>query len=551
VEPLDYLRSVAQRWTLILGTTVAALLVAWVTMPDAPSAPSAPQAVTYEATATLLDTGAEVQGAGIVAFLAQSTEVARRVAEQLGEDPAAAGQIAAAVSVTDDPESPLLTVRAVSPDGTRAEALADAYATILVSYLVEREQARRDRQIAALEQQYEESQAEAAELAGQASDAPGDELLQLRATAAKQVVESVFGQILTLRQQPPPQPAFEILERPIAVPVESATAVLAASDGGTRLLMAGVGGLAVGCVLALALARLDTRPRSRAEVQDTFGLPVLAEVPRVPLRHRSSSEIQVVEHPEGAIADGYRTLRSAMTLLEPSPIGAAAPETSRSRTDDGSRVFLITSAREGEGKTSTIVNLAAAYAEIGKRVLVIDCDLRNPSCHRFLDVPLGSGITDLVGSGLENLARQTKVRNVRLVQAGSDETGHALLAVQLPVHLEAARAMADVVLLDSPPVLSGNEAIDVMAAVDAVLVVARSGRATADQVHRARDIITRMHVPVFGVALVGGPGRGLPLPLPWPARKTSRSAGSRRTAAHRRPADVPDDSSSISQSESR
>jgi capsular exopolysaccharide synthesis family protein len=550
VEPLDYLRSVAQRWVLILGITAAAIVVAWVTMPDAPSEPSAPQAVTYEATATLAETGAEAQGIGIVAFLAQSNELARRVAEQLGEDPSTAAQLAADVSVTDDPETPLLTVRAVSPDGTRAEALADAYATTLVSYLGEREQARRDRQIAALEEQYEQSQSQAAELEDRAGDDPGDELLQLQASAAKQVVESVFGQILTLRQQPPPQPAFEILERPVAVPVGSATAVVA-SDGGTRLLMAGVGGLAVGCVLALALARLDTRPRSRAEVQDAYGLPVLAEVLRAPLRHRSSSDIQVVEHPEGAIADGYRTLRSAMTLLEPSPIGVAAPEMSRSRGDGGSRVFLITSAREGEGKTSTVVNLAAAYAEIGKRVLVIDCDLRNPSCHRFLDVPLGSGITDLVGSGLENLARQTKVRNVRLVQAGSDETGHALLAVQLPVHLEAARAMADVVLLDSPPVLSGNEAIDVMAVVDAVLVVARSGRATADQVHRARDIITRMHVSVFGVALVGGAGRGLRLPLPWPARRTSRSAGARGTAAHRRQADIPDASSSMSPSEGR
>jgi Mrp family chromosome partitioning ATPase len=549
VEPLDYLRSVAQRWALILGITVAAIIVAWVTLPEAPSEPGAPQAVTYEATATLVETGVEPQGVGIVAFLAQSNEVARRVAEKLGDDQAAAAQISAAVSVTDDPETPLLAVRAVSPDRTRAEALADAYATTLVNYMVERERARRDRQIEALEQQFEESQTQAFELAAQSADDPGDELLQLQASASRQLVESVFGQILTLRQQPPPQPAFEILERPIAVPVGSATAVVA-SDGRTRLLMAGLGGLAVGCVLALALARLDTRPRSRAEVQDAYELPVLAEVPRVPLRHRSSPDIQVVEHPEGAIADGYRTLRSAMTLLEPSPIGVAVPEKSRSRADDGSRVFLITSAREGEGKTSTIVNLAAAYAEIGKRVLVIDCDLRHPSCHRFLDVPLGSGITDLVGSGLENLARQTKVRNVRLVQAGSDETGHALLAVQLPVHLEAARAMADVVLLDSPPVLSGNEAIDVMATVDAVVVVARSGRATADQVHRARDIITRMHVPVFGVALVGGPGRGLRLPLPWPTRRTSRSAGS-RTAAHRRQADVPDAYSAISPSEGR
>jgi Mrp family chromosome partitioning ATPase/capsular polysaccharide biosynthesis protein len=535
VDPLDYVRDVGRRWVLVLTVTTLALIGGWATMPHAPAAPTTPTVATFSATATLLESADAGQSGQVISLLAQRGDVPERVAEKLGESPEAAAELAADVTVTRDAEAPIVTVQATAIDATRAELLAETFATTLVEYLVERDQVRRDRRIAALEEQYRQTEQETRDLAAQADDNPDDELTRLQADASAQVLSSVFSQILALRQEPPIEQPLEIIERSDAV-ADEPTAAVVRSSGGTRLLLAGLGGLALGCTLALALARLDTRPQSREDVQDAFGLPVLAEVPPLPFGRRNSMDVEVVAHPESAVADGYRTLRSALQLLEPTPIGRAVKESPRSRGDSPPQVLLVTSTREGEGKTSTVVNLAAAFAEIGKQVLVIDCDLRNPSCHRLLDVPLGSGITDLVGPGLESLARQTKVRNVRLVQAGSDETGHALLAVRLPANFEQARAMADVVLVDTPPVLAGNEAIDVMAAVDSVLLVARPGRATADQVHRARDVIARVQVPVHGVGLVGGRGALPSLPA-WIRRPSGRSNGGR--VVERDPAGTP------------
>jgi capsular exopolysaccharide synthesis family protein len=167
----------------------------------------------------------------------------------------------------------------------------------------------------------------------------------------------------------------------------------------------------------------------------------------------------------------------------------------------------VTSARSGEGKTTVTVNLAAALAEAGQRVLVLDSDFHKPEVHRFLDVPNGPGLSDLVhteenAQQLPALSRPTSIESVRLVTAGTMTEQPPALPMRIGELLSEARGLADVVLVDSPPMLVGNDAMDLMPYVDTVLVACRSGRTTREQAERASELLARMRVPVIGAALV-------------------------------------------------
>ena len=172
------------------------------------------------------------------------------------------------------------------------------------------------------------------------------------------------------------------------------------------------------------------------------------------------------------------------------------------------QVVLITSARAGEGKSTTSANLAVTLAETGKRVLLLDADFRNPSLHALLDVAPGTGVADLLtaepGADLAGLARPTGVAGVRLVTAGNSGVFHGALPSRVGQLLSDSRGIADVVIIDSAPLLVGNDALDFMPFVDSVVVVARLGRLTAELAERAASLLARMRVPVLGLVLVGG-----------------------------------------------
>jgi Mrp family chromosome partitioning ATPase len=176
------------------------------------------------------------------------------------------------------------------------------------------------------------------------------------------------------------------------------------------------------------------------------------------------------------------------------------------------RVVLATSARARDGKTTTVVNLACALAESGRRVIVLDCDFRHPEAHLHLGVPQGRGLSDLLaanqGHPLESVLQQTDVPNVRLATAGfSTEHPGALLGTMGP-YMQQARGLADIVLVDAPPVLLANDAIDVMPFVDTVVVVARDARVTSAEAGRVMHLLSRLRVACLGTVLVGATDAG-------------------------------------------
>ena len=272
----------------------------------------------------------------------------------------------------------------------------------------------------------------------------------------------------------------------------------------SRLLIGAGLGFGLGFVLALLMERVDSRLRTREQVEGAFRLPVLAEIPGRPWLDRDDLAVASASEPGGATAEAYRALRSAVLLMTPDkptptnglPSGRRHPE-----------VILVTSASAGEGKTSTVVNLAVVMAETGRRVLILSLDLRNPSVDGYFDVGSAAGISDLLSANhpraLETVVRDTDYPDVQIAAAGT-ETGHpgALLAGVGPL-IQRARKLADVVIIDSAPLLAVSDAVDISPHVDAALIVVRTNRATTENGRAAHRLLSRMGVPALGAVLVG------------------------------------------------
>lgn len=321
------------------------------------------------------------------------------------------------------------------------------------------------------------------------------------------------------------------------VQVDRATVPISGSSPSpTRnALFAAVLGLVLAWLLVLGLEAFDRRLRQSA-VEAEYGLPLLASIPfsrKARGATRSGSRLPV------AVMERVRGLR---TMLDHG-----------GRTGISPRTVLITSAIPGEGKSTLAKSLAMAYFESGKSVLVIDADLRRPMLHEFFEAPLVPGLADVLRSSvpLRDAVQEVQAGNIKLaidpllansapmaalvsqrasrsaqtmydpldenddvvggpvmhlLASGSDTSDPAALlgSAQLKTVLAEAAANYDLVLLDSPPVLSVSDAIPLATAVDAVIVVARSEFTTRDAALQCRQALKRVPtVTVLGVVANG------------------------------------------------
>src|SRR5207249_11919924 len=141
-----------------------------------------------------------------------------------------------------------------------------------------------------------------------------------------------------------------------------------------------VGGLVLGVIVAFIRDRFDDSLRGKADIEANFGAPVLAMVPKVS-RWRRKKDPKLL----GLAGEAYRTLRTRL-LFE--------------ATRDSPKVYMITSASAGEGKTTTAANLAIALAGAGKRIVLVSADLRRPRVQELFGLNAGPGLADLLSGSI-------------------------------------------------------------------------------------------------------------------------------------------------------
>ena len=304
--------------------------------------------------------------------------------------------------------------------------------------------------------------------------------------------------------------------------------------------------LVLGFGLALTLDRSDTRVRTRRSAEEHFGLPVIAEVVKFPFWSRWR-KLVVVRQPDTAVAESYRTLRSALMLLEPEvdPQWSAGdpPPANRDRSGRG-EVIMITSAGSGDGKTTTVSNLAAAYGESGYSVLMLSFDLqrvrdRQRSTCRAAPPASPSISPPRHRSRSPTLVTGTNVHGVSMVGIGNAARPPGGQLADQQRLIDEARALADVVLIDTAPLLASSINRELATMVDGVVALCRVGRTTVAQAERCGDLLAQIRAPAIGVVMTGVTApEGSAYFAYWTLRRDRRSETttlSRRRRGSRRP----------------
>lgn len=525
MEPIDYLRIIKRWWKLIVACVVIAAAVAWVTTPAQPG----PAVSTFEASHILIRDSEERgvrESAGTVALYVTAGEVPERVADRL-EFPGDPALLASEVTTAADETLGTITITVQDRDGARAAQRANTFADETLAYLTEQVQVEQQRQADVLLQRLEKLEGDIAALdariAAEAGAGSDVSLVTAQRDAQVRQYSVAYEQFQQLAAEGPPSASFTSLQAATPIPVTDTGFAPPSSRAGRA---AGAAGLAVvlAGLLALALERVDTKVRTKEGAERAFRLPVVAEIPKTTLRGRGSNAIVTLAQPQSLAAEAYRNLRSSLLLMPRRPpdappggwVGTRGGLPGRDPLDselphpDEPLVVLVTSPGAGDGKTTTVANLAVAFAETGRSVLVLGADLRRPKVHTYLEVSDGPGLSDVLRGGpgaptLTEVMRMTAVPGVAMVPSGtvSDRPGELFGSRQ---HLiEEARELADVVLVDTAPLLLTNDAVELAPAVDAVIVVCRSGRTSNEASVRASEILARLGARVTGVALVAPP----------------------------------------------
>lgn len=320
----------------------------------------------------------------------------------------------------------------------------------------------------------------------------------LRAQAAKLppalrgqpgTVSDQVDQLETLATQPDPTIT---LASPALLPASPYTPRVKLS-----LLASLFGGLILGICAAFAYQALDPRLQREAELRDLFGIPILAEIPRERTsKSRRRQPMLPTDLSFGAL-EGYRTLRTTLAA----------------RAGGRPRAYLMTGSSPSEGKTTSAIGLAAALAQGGSRVILIEADLRRPTIAQALGLPVRYGTEDVITGHMELSDALTiaKFDGWPLNVLAVGEPGTALADRLSPAVakrlVDQALELADYVVIDSPPLTDVSDALPLAGLADEVLVVARLGVSKLSKLARLQDMLRNEGIRASGFVLVGEGGR--------------------------------------------
>lgn len=480
----DYLDVVRRRKWIILGVPVVAAAVALAfTMTQAPVYGAQASVLVNRSVGVSTEiTGIDPSTADPVRYLSTQANVARspalaaRVADAAGVPRLTSAAVLAMSSVEPRPDADVLDFFVTHGNATDAERIANAYTREFTRYKTELDTARIQEALRALR----------ARLAALQDRGQG-------ASATAQTLAQYESQLVTAAKL-----------------VANSTTVLEPADGAVQtspspkrnLAVAIMLGLVLGLGLAFVAEALDRRARTEEEIATILGLPLLGRIPTPSRALRNENQLVMMADPTNAQAESFRKLRATIESVN---------------REHGTRTLMFTSAVKGEGKSTTIANAAVTFARAGRRVVLVDLDVRQPALHFFFGARNDRGITDALADGrpLEHVVQHVPLPPAR--PAGGDRKLRAatrwgpsattsssqlwsngggqdrqyldfIACGSIPAIDDAflgservGAALAtlveryDIVLLDAPPFLAVGDAMALSEKVDGIVVVANFG----------------------------------------------------------------------------
>ena len=247
--------------------------------------------------------------------------------------------------------------------------------------------------------------------------------------------------------------------------------------------------------------RLDRRIRSLNELRQVTGLSLVGQVALMPEDQAGvPGSFGMICHamPRSIWAEAYRGVRTNIDFL---------------RRDSHLQVLLVTSAYAGEGKTTSASNLAISFAAAGRKVLLIDADLRRPSLDRVHGLNNVRGLSHLLRDlmPLRRVVQHSRTDNLDVVTAGPEVPNPAelLLSPRLAGLLDEARGAYDVIVLDSSPLLAVTDPLIIGAVADGIVLTVRAWMLDRRDAERALELLQNLGTPVLGLLVNGlSPGQG-------------------------------------------
>lgn len=254
-----------------------------------------------------------------------------------------------------------------------------------------------------------------------------------------------------------------------------------------NMLLGVVLGLFGGIGCAFFVEYLDNTVKDPEESERRFGLSVMGVIEL--LKKEQNPDMEAVLEPTSSFAESYKSLRTSVLL---------------SAADQPPKKLMITSMSPQEGKTTTAVNLARSLAQTDRRILLIDADLRRPRLHKVFQLENSVGLSSFLTGGVEELRIQlTETAGLSVLTSGPipPNPSELLGAKRFAGLLERLEQEYDMVLIDSPPVLSATDSLLISKLASGVLVVCFTGKTTYERLQRGLKSLQEINSNVLGLVL--------------------------------------------------
>ena len=263
------------------------------------------------------------------------------------------------------------------------------------------------------------------------------------------------------------------------------------------LIIFAAAGFVIACIYVLIANMLDTTVKSKEDIEKKLGLTVLTSIPVCDFK-KAKKELIAAREPKSPISELFRTLRTNIQFMN---------------TKTGLKSLLVTSTSPSEGKSWVSSNLATTFAQAGKRVILVDCDMRKGRLFSVFSVPPAPGLSNYLSgvnsngeSGdekIESYIRKTEVENLYLITAGSvpPNPSELLVAEKMAETMKKLEDMCDIVIYDGTPTNLVTDALIISRNVDSTIIVCAYKYTKIDDLERVKRDILNVGGKIAGVVI--------------------------------------------------
>ena len=252
--------------------------------------------------------------------------------------------------------------------------------------------------------------------------------------------------------------------------------------------------IAVFGVIAIAfiIFYFDDTVKYGDELEKKIGMPIAGKIIKSDVRSKgANAELITLKYPKSMVSESIKALRTNLQFTN---------------VDKGLKTLLITSSLAGEGKSFVSVNLAISFAQAGKKVLLVDCDLRNGRLHKIFGIPNVLGLSNLLTDSITNSAKyiqKSGVKGLSVITRGAfpPNPSELLSSKKNADLIESLTKKYDIIIFDGAPCNGVTDSIIMSTLVDEVLIVTKDSNTPRNTLMATKDMLEKVDAPIAGVVM--------------------------------------------------